>query len=379
MAARILNLRGRSSFGRGRCKRGFIRMVFPALFDRANANRFASAESRNRFTVRCIFIASIVFVFSNVWTGDILAATITLRGTAEVRTSAVRLGDVAIISEPDASGPAGPISAIPLCSAPPPAETLTLSHEAIATALRIAGADVSSLRFAGSSEVVVMRAYEMVTLDELQREFTEYVSRRTGWPHGSYIVTVPKNFVPVPVPAGERAIHIEVSASEDFSGSVLARFQVMAEGRPYCELNHRFGVERYVEALVATHKIGRGQPVTESDVETKEIEQGLVDDESFTHVEQAVGLVAAQTIRPGAVLDSKLLVGPSVIQKGKEVSVTWMGDGFSIATTGRVLEDGRANELVRVRLASKKIVKATVLDSNTLMIAKEGENDERSR
>jgi flagella basal body P-ring formation protein FlgA len=302
-----------------------------------------------------------------------------LKNVANVISSTTLLGDVAIISSSDASERVGHLGAIPLCSAPPPAETLTLSRETVATALKVAGADVSSLRFAGSNEVVVLRAYDLVTLEELQDEFTEYVSRQTGRHRDSYLVTGPKNFVPVPVPAGERTIRVEVFANEDFSGSVLARFQVTVEGKPYRELTHRFGVERYVDALVAAHKIARGQSVSESDVDVGKIEQRLVDREAFTRVEQAAGLVAAQTIRPGAVLDGKLLVGPAIMRKGKEVSIVWEGDGFSITTTGRALEDGRVDELVRVRLASKKIVKATVVDTNTLLIAKEGVNNERSR
>ncbi len=328
---------------------------------------------------RRVVAASIVLALSVVWLRGALAATITLKSAADVVSSTVNLGDVSTISSSNPSEQLGTLRAIRLCAAPPPAESVTLGRDAVVSALRAAGLNMSSLKFAGSHHVVVRRVYELVTLEELQREFSAHVSRQTGWAQDSYLLSLPKNFLPVPVPSGQRTMRVDTSDDEDFSGSVLARFHVTVDGEPCCELVHRFDVERYVEALIAARKIARGQPVTASDVEVRKIEQGLVDGDTFTAVAEAVGLVATRTIRPGTILNAELLAKPAVIQKGKDASVIWKGDGFCITTIGRVLEDGSASELVRVRLGSRKIVRATVLDSDTLLIAREGDKDEKVR
>ncbi len=151
------------------------------------------------------------------------------------------------------------------------------------------------------------------------------------------------------------------------------------DGKPYRKLTHRFRVERYVEALVAVRKIPRGHPVSDADVEVTRVEQSLLDRDSLIKPEQAVGLLATRTIPAGRVLSAGLLTGPPIVQKGDMASLIWDGDGFSIMTKARLLEDGCADQIVRVRLPTRKILKARVLDSKTLRIQKEGEGNETSR
>jgi flagella basal body P-ring formation protein FlgA len=162
---------------------------------------------------------------------------------------------------------------------------------------------------------------------------------------------------------------VETMPSEDFCGSVTADLNVSVDGKSYSTVSHRFGIERYVEALVAVCKIPRGQPVNKSDVKESKFEQSRVDSGALTKVQQAAGLLAVRTIYPGTVLRVGLLTPPPIIRKGQTASVVWEGTGFNITTKGEILEDGCANELVRVRLSSKKIVKAVVLDAGTLQIA----------
>ncbi|UCD56542.1 MAG: flagella basal body P-ring formation protein FlgA, partial [Candidatus Hydrogenedentota bacterium] len=63
----------------------------------------------------------------------------------------------------------------------------------------------------------------------------------------------------------------------------------------------------------------------------------------------------------------------------QNASVILEGNGFNIVTRGRVLEHGCADELVRVRLPSRKIVRARVLNSKTLQVPRQGEKYERSQ
>ncbi len=301
------------------------------------------------------------------------AATITLRGETGVASAVVRLGDIADISGGQSQERLERLRSVVICSAPPPAETQILSAAATVSALRASGLDLSGLELAGHSQVIVKREYDLISIEELERIFSEHVSERMRWPRDSFIARAPKNLHPVPVPVGERAVAVETAPDEDFCGSVLARLQVIVDGRPYRTLVHRFDVERYVEALVAARKLSRGRPVGASDVAIEKIEQSLVDEDSLTSVEEAVGLLARRTIQPGSVLRADLLTLPPVVRRGEFKSVVCAGSGFQVLTMGRVLEDGAADEVVRVRLPSKKIVKAMVLDSKTLQMVRQGE------
>lgn len=307
------------------------------------------------------------------------AATITIRSQADVASAVVRLDDVAdIVGEGESEdGRLEKLRSITICSAPPPAETQTLSAETIVAALTASGIDLSGLQLAGSARILVRREYDAVSVDELSRAFETHVTGRTGWPSDSFIVKAPKNLRAVPVPLGEREITVETHSREDFKGSVSARFQVTIDGGLYRTLSHRFGIERYVEALVAARKIPRGKPIMPGDVKTAKIEQSMQsnrpDGGVFTSAEQVVGLLAVRTIQAGKTISADLLTIAPLVHRGEFKSVIRSGNGFRIMMRGRVLEDGAADEVIRVRLPSRKIVRAMVVDSKTLRLVKQGE------
>ncbi len=301
------------------------------------------------------------------------AATITLRREASVASAVVYLGDVAEIAGVESQERVEKLRSITICSAPPPADVQTLSAGVLASALRASGADLTGLELAGPPQVVVTREHDLISIEELGRAFSGHVSERTGWMQHSFVAKAPKNLRPIPVPTGERVVTAETAANEDFHGSVLARFRVVVDGEPYRVLVHRFGVERYVEALVAARKIPRGRSVSAADVAITKIEQSLVGEGKLTNVGQAVGLMAARTIQAGMALRAEMLRMPPVVRRGEYKSVVCGGNGFQIMTRGRVLDNGSTNDVVRVRLSSRKIVKAVVLDSKTLKMVRQGE------
>ena len=328
---------------------------------------------------RSIFITAMVLFLFAVAQSETRAATIVLRDEARVASDMVQLGDVATITGDGSQGEIEALRSITICAAPPPAEVQYLSLATVVSALKASGTDLLQLRVGGSPHVLVEREHALVSVEELQRIFTEHVLRQTGWPQDTFMVTAPKNLGPVPVPTGIRRIEVETYPGEDFLGSVAAGFRVTVNGSQYCRLVHRFEIERYVEALVTVRKVARGSAIQADDVEIRKVEQSLLDEKAFTSTEQAVGLLATRTIHPGRILTARFLAEPVIVKRGEDISLMWEGTGFHIKTKGRILEDGRANELVRVRLSSRKIVNAEVLDSGMLRIVQQEEEDEKLR
>jgi flagella basal body P-ring formation protein FlgA len=263
------------------------------------------------------------------------------------------------------------LRAIPICSAPPPADTHVLDLNTIVSALRVSGVPLANLKLAGSTRVLINRQYDLVSVQELKRAFTDHVVERTKWPRSSFLVEPPKNLDAIPVPPGTRRIQADTGPDEDFCGSVFVRFQILIDGKPYSSLAHRFVIERYVPALVATRKIHRGQTVSATDVEVTNVEQSRIDDETLTAPEQGIGLMAIRSIPAGKILSSDLVRTAPVVERGEYAPVVWEGNGFHIMTRGRVLDEGRREDIVRVRLPTRKIMRAVVLDADALKLVKE--------
>ena len=326
--------------------------------------------------IQIAFVVGLTILFAAMTSAAARAATITITigSQADVASAVVRIDDVADVVGESEGGRLEQLRSIAICSAPPPAETQTVSAETIVAALTASGIDLSGLQFAGSARILVRREYDAVSVDELSRAFEAHVSERTGWPSDSFIVKAPKNLRVVSVPVGTREIAVNTHPSEDFKGSVSARFQVKIDDGLYRTLSHRFNIERYVEALVAARKIPRGKPIMPGDVKTAKIEQSKRSDEgAFTSAEQVVGLLAVRTIQAGKTISADLLTIAPLVHKGEFKSVIRSGNGFRIMMRGRVLEDGAADEVIRVRLPSRKIVRAMVVDSKTLRLIKQGE------
>lgn len=321
---------------------------------------------------RGILISIVILAIVASLMTEASAAIITLKNEANLVSDVVRLGDIAEIARTEENELLEQMRLLKICSAPPPAEYQILSADTVAVALRSAGADLSRLRFAGSTHVVVRRRHDLINVDELRSAFATHVSEQTGWAEDSFWAHAPKNFDPLMVPAGDRRIVVETFPDEDFRGSVLAHFKIFVEGTLYSEPSHRFVVERYTEALVTVHKVARNQFIMPEDVEIQKVRQTRISQDTLTNLDQIEGLMASRTIPAGRLLATDFLTRPPVIKKGETASVVLQGNGFSITTSGQVLENGSTGELVRVRLASRQIVKAQVLDSKTLCIARKG-------
>lgn len=322
---------------------------------------------------RAIAAACIAVVVLALSMAPASAATIMLKDSADVVSAVVRIEDVADIIGDDRSERLERLRAVIVCSAPPPAQSEILPANMIASALVASGIDLSGLKLGGHAHVFVRREHDSISVEELSRLFASHVSGRTGWLVDSFIVKPPKNLQSIAVPVGEREIAVKTQPHEDFRGSVPAHFQITIEGKAYRTLAHRFIIERYVEALAAARKIPRGKAITRDDVETTKVEQSKVDEGSLTRIDQAVGLQATRTIQAGKVLSARLLAVAPIVRKGELKSVVRGGSGFRIMTKGRVLENGGANDIVRVRLPSRRIIRAMVVDSRTLRIVRQGE------
>jgi flagella basal body P-ring formation protein FlgA len=328
--------------------------------------------------IRIAVVASLIILLAALTSATARAATITIRPRADVASAVVRLDDVADIVGESEGGRLKELLSIAICAAPAPAETQTLGMNTILSALNASGIDLTGLTLAGSPTAIVTREYDTVSADELKRVFTAHVSDSAGWPVDSFLVKAPKNFRAFPVPIGTREIEVETRSEEDFRGSVSTRFRVMVDGELHRALSHRFAIERYVDALVAARKIPRGKPIMPGDVKMAKVKQSKRPKESadgiaLTRVEQVVGLLAVRTIPAGKAISADLLTLAPLVRKGEFKSVVSAGNGFRIMTRGRLLEDGAADQMVRVRLPSRKIIRAMVVDSKTLRFVRQGE------
>ncbi|WP_145484138.1 flagellar basal body P-ring formation chaperone FlgA [Yersinia aldovae] len=119
---------------------------------------------------------------------------------------------------------------------------------------------------------------------------------------------------------------------------------------------------------VATRRLAAGEKISMPDIEMK---QGRLDTLPLgalldTHFAQ--GAVSLRQINAGQPLTRNMLRRLWVIKAGQDVQILAQGEGFTINSTGKAMNNAAVQDSVRVRMASGQIVSGTVADNGTIQI-----------
>jgi flagellar basal body P-ring formation protein FlgA len=114
------------------------------------------------------------------------------------------------------------------------------------------------------------------------------------------------------------------------------------------------------EVLVMTQPVNTGQAVSDSDVQLqrRDISQTL---DALSTLD--TGLAARTSLKPGQVLQKRLLVAAVLVRRGDAVRILASRDGVRVEGQGEALDSGARQGLIRVRnINSGRIIQARVLD-----------------
>lgn len=121
--------------------------------------------------------------------------------------------------------------------------------------------------------------------------------------------------------------------------------------------------------VVATRSIPRGTTLDAGSVTLKRGRLDSLPNQALTLTEQAVNAVTLRDITPDMPLTRAMVRQPWRVKAGQQVQVIAQGDGFSVNSEGRALNNVAVGQEARVRMESGQIVSGTVdTDGNILII-----------
>lgn len=138
-----------------------------------------------------------------------------------------------------------------------------------------------------------------------------------------------------------------------------------------CDRNRRY-IQVQIQVtgnyLVATRPLSQGEVISASDVR---IEQGRLDTlpaRTLMHAGEATGAVTLRAITPGQPITMMMMRQPWRVKAGQTVTVYASGDGFSISSEGKAMNNAAVLQSVRVRMNSGQIVMGKIgYDGNILI------------
>lgn len=115
------------------------------------------------------------------------------------------------------------------------------------------------------------------------------------------------------------------------------------------------------EVLVVTQGVASGQPVTDDQFQLQRRDISQTPDALST---LEPGFAARTTLRPGQLLQKRLLAAAVVVKRGDAVRIQASRGGVSVEGAGEALDSGSRQGLIRVRNnASGRVIQARVLDA----------------
>lgn len=119
-------------------------------------------------------------------------------------------------------------------------------------------------------------------------------------------------------------------------------------------ISARVGVRS--EYVVATVPLAQGQTINESDITKVKGDLTAMPPGIITEPSQAVGRTVASSVGVGAPLRQDALRNQQAIQQGQAVRIVLNGDGFSVTSEARALNNANEGQLTQVRTSAGQVV-----------------------
>lgn len=129
-------------------------------------------------------------------------------------------------------------------------------------------------------------------------------------------------------------------------------------------------IHRFAEVLVAQASLRRHDLPSETEFSLQRMDITSLLEQPVSAFETIEGLRMRRNLAKGQILTTSAVEPVPDIEVGREVSIQYSNDLFTIATTGTAQQSGRVGDVIRVKnRTSGKLVQARILDNSTVAIA----------
>ncbi len=131
----------------------------------------------------------------------------------------------------------------------------------------------------------------------------------------------------------------------------------------------RTRIRKFAIVVTAIDKISRNDEITNEMIDIQRTEVTTLKEKAITNPEDILGFRAKRNIRKGQIVTTGSVETFPDVVRGKEVAIVYIEGSFKVSTIGKVLQEGRAGDYIKVKnKSSGKIVIARVVDGRSVAI-----------
>jgi flagella basal body P-ring formation protein FlgA len=294
----------------------------------------------------------------------------TVRAEATVDSERVTLADVAEV----AGAPAALVARlrdIDLGPAPAPGHDRDLTRTYLALRLRQERLEPDSVAWAGAETTRVVRRSTRVLGATIAQAAAERLRKTLPWPDEDLVIEVPRPPADLTLAAApdELRYTIALSRGQRLVGAVPVLVTVGDGEHVLGRTSLLLNVRLFQRVVVARRRIQAGERLTKDHVGLQRTELTSLAHEALTDLGEVLGQEARQTVPAFAVLTSRQIAPPRLVERGSLVLLVAETQGLRITARGIAQQDGAAGQVIRVQnIDSKKVVFGQVVAAQTVRV-----------
>jgi flagella basal body P-ring formation protein FlgA len=123
------------------------------------------------------------------------------------------------------------------------------------------------------------------------------------------------------------------------------------------------------QGLVLTHPVAAGQILSADDIQLAPLPEGNMNSNVLSDPSQVVGMSMDSGASAGIWLRRSMVRPPVVVKMNQRVKVIDAGEGFSVEAEGMALANGRAGDVVMVRMQNGQLLHGVVSADGTVSLS----------
>ncbi|MFC1822939.1 flagellar basal body P-ring formation chaperone FlgA [Thermodesulfobacteriota bacterium] len=288
------------------------------------------------------------------------ALEIKVKEHAELKGEKIYLGDIASFF-PETDARISELMKLEIAAAPAPGNTFRLNKRFLNYKIGSETDSQDDILLTVPSSLEVKRAAQLISSLQLEKIFKDYIKENAPWPENAIFfekISVPGTLA---LPRGKLSWDVSGRHNQHYTGNVALTVNFQVDNNPIRKVSLTGRISITHKVLKAARRIKKGQMISEKDLalvteKTIQMKKGILSD-----LDEAVGKRSVRSIRSGQILTPQMIEDPPLVKKGNRVLIKAENKLIKITTFGRVLEDGRAGDQVRVvNISSGKEIFATV-------------------
>lgn len=274
-----------------------------------------------------------------------------LRPAVTLENDVIRLGDL--------WENAGDKAEVPLARAPEPGKHITLEARWLAA---VANAYALDWRPATPFDrSTVERAGRAIDIRAVESELREALALE-GAPTGVTVELANRGTLKIMVPVNvDPTVGIRDLSYDPRMNRFSAVVEVPARAANATRVKVNGSVFTSTRIPVLAHAMGRGEVISENDLEWADVREEVVRRDIVTSLRQVIGQEPRYPLRAGAPIRTAELQKPVTVARNSAVTIIVRTPFMVLSAQGRATEDGSVGDVIRVtNVQSKQIVDARV-------------------